>query len=128
MSKFSHVADTSALIRFMEGDGAAGELILGSAVHISVATEIELRTMSAIKRNAKEIIDRTLAQCHIWDISPSIKEQCIAFRSTYRLKLADALIAATASSLDLPLFTFDKDFQRLKNEIQLIDLKGYGTI
>lgn len=103
----------------MEGQVEAGRLILGSEVHISVATEIELRTMGRIKRNAAEVIDRTLAMCSIWDISPSIKERCIAMRSAYRLKLADSLVAATAASLNLPLVTSDKDFVRLKDVLTI---------
>jgi len=120
MNDKAFVADTSALIHFMEGHKLAGEWIMGNTIHISVATEIELRTMSAIKRNAKEVIDRTLALCSIWDISPSIKDRCIEFRSTHRLKLADALIAATASSLNLPLLTSDKGFNKLKSEVEVV--------
>lgn len=92
---------------------------MGREVHISVATEIELRTMSAIKKAARPVIDRTMAICSIWDISPSIKEQCIHFRSAHRMKLADALIAATAASLNLPLVTADKDFKRLKEVVEI---------
>ena len=55
----------------------------------------------------------------IWDISPSIKEQCIHFRSRYRMKLADALVAATAASLNLPLLTSDNDFIKLKNDLDV---------
>jgi predicted nucleic acid-binding protein len=117
MSEEALVADTSVLIHFMEGHAKAGELLLGREVHISVATEIELRTMSAIKKAAKPVIDRTLAMCSIWDISPSIKERCIQLRSTHRLKLADALIAATAASLNVSLLTADKDFKRLKEDV-----------
>jgi hypothetical protein len=119
MSDSAWVADTSALIHFMEGHAEAGSLLLGHEVHISVATEIELRTMGSIKRNARDVIERTLAMCSIWDISPSIKEQCIHFRSEYRMKLADALVAATAASLNLPLLTSDRDFNKLKNDLDV---------
>jgi predicted nucleic acid-binding protein len=119
MSDQALVADTSALIHLMEGHAEAGRWMLEKEVHISVATEIELRTMSAIKRNASEVIQRTLAMCSIWDISPSIKDRCIHFRSTHRLKLADALVAATAASLNLPLLTSDKDFSKLKGVLDV---------
>lgn len=65
MSEPALVADTSVLIHFMEGNVEAGDLLLGREMHISVATEIELRTMGAIKRNAKEVITRTV------EMSPS---------------------------------------------------------
>ena len=50
MSDSSLVADTSVLIHFMEGHAGAGRWLLDREVHISVATEIELRTMARIKR------------------------------------------------------------------------------
>ncbi len=117
MSDPAVVADTSVLIHFMEGHPKAGEWLMGREVHISVVTEIELRTMSAIKKASKPVIDKTLAMCSIWDISPSIKERCIRSRSTHRMKLADALIAATAASLNVPLLTSDKNFNRLEEEV-----------
>lgn len=122
MSEHALVVDTSVLIHFMEGNVAAREWLFGREVHVSVATEIELRTMGAIKQNAKAVIDRTLSLCSIWDISPSIKEQCIHFRSAHRMKLADALIAATAASLNLPLLTADKDFNKVKGAIDVRSL------
>ncbi len=117
MSERALVADTSALIHFMEGYPPAEKLLLGAEVHISVVTEIELLTMSAIKRTSAEVIERTLAQCSIWDVGPAIKDHCIRLRSAHRLKLADALIAATAASLSLPLATSDKGFARLKDDL-----------
>lgn len=120
MSESALVADTSVLIHFMEGHPDAGRWILGREVNISVATEIELRTISNLRLSSKAVIVRTLALCSVWDISPIIKDRCIEFRSTHKLKLADALIAATAASLDLPLVTTDQDFKRLKNELNLV--------
>lgn len=103
MSERALVADTSALIHFREGQRAAEKMLWGAELHISVATEIELLTMSVIKRTSADVIERLLSQCSIWDISPAIKDHCVRLRSVHRLKLADALIAATATSLDLPL-------------------------
>jgi predicted nucleic acid-binding protein len=119
MSDGAVVADTSVLIHFMEGHPDAGEWLLDREVHVSIATEIELLTIGATKRNAHNVVVRTLAMCSIWDISPSIKERCIWLRSKYRLKLADSLVAATAASLNMPLLTSDKDFMRLKDVMEV---------
>lgn len=119
MSEQAVVADTSALIHFMEGHLPARKLLFGAEIHISVATEIELLTMSEIKRTSAEVIHRTLAHCSVWDVGPAIKDHCVRLRSQYRMKLADALIAATAVSLGLPLATSDKGFARLKAEVEL---------
>ena len=119
MNESAIVADTSVLIHFLEGNPEARERLLGREVHISIATEIELLTMGATKRNAQEVIGSVLALCSIWDISPSIKERCVWLRSNYRLKLADSLVAATAATLNMPLLTSDNDFKRLKDVIDL---------
>ncbi|MBS1941492.1 MAG: PIN domain-containing protein [Bacteroidetes bacterium] len=113
------VADTSVLIHFLEGNPEAREWLLGREVHISIATEIELLTMCATKRNAQEVISQVLAFCSIWDISPSIKERCVWLRSNYRLKLADSLVAATAATLNMPLIISDNDFKRLREVIEV---------
>lgn len=119
MNESAAVADASVLIHFMEGHPDAGEWLLDREVHISIATEIEWLTIGASKRNAQEVVVRTLAMCSIWDISPSIKDRCIRLRSKYRLKLADSLVAATAASLNMPLLTSDKDFMRLKDVMEV---------
>ena len=108
------VADTSVLIHFLEGNPEAREWVLGREVHISIATEIELLAMGRTKRNTLDVITRTLALCYVWDFSPLIKELCIWLRSEYRMKLADALVAATATSLNMQLLTADRDFKASK--------------
>ena len=47
-------------------------------------------------------------------IDPDIKFAAIALRRTYRLKLPDAIIAATALHLEVPLITRNvKDFKNI---------------
>ena len=65
------------------------------------------------------MIHRTLSYCSIWDVGPAIKDHCVRLRSQYRMKLADALIAATPVSLGLPLVTSDKGLDRVKGELEL---------
>jgi len=43
-----------------------------------------------------------------------ISELTIKLRRRYSLKLPDAIIAATALSLEIPLLTADKDFAKIK--------------
>ncbi|MCO5276089.1 MAG: PIN domain-containing protein [Flavobacteriales bacterium] len=119
MNDLPLVVDTSVLIHFMEGHPIAAERLIGREAHDSVATEIELLAMGRTKRNTLDVITRTLALCYVWDISPLIKEHCIWLRSEYRMKLADALVAATATSLNMQLLTADRDFMRLKDVVDL---------
>ena len=48
-------------------------------------------------------------------IITNIKELTIDIRSKSKIKLPDAVIAATAIYFDLPLFTMDKGFNRIKD-------------
>ncbi|MDZ4824141.1 MAG: PIN domain-containing protein [Flavobacteriales bacterium] len=45
-------------------------------------------------------------------LSDSVKDEVIYFRKTYKSKLPDSIIAATASVFSLTLFTFDKEFSK----------------
>jgi predicted nucleic acid-binding protein len=49
----------------------------------------------------------------IIDINSGIKHKAIEIRKEARLKLPDAIIAATAMSMDLPLLTADKAFSKI---------------
>jgi predicted nucleic acid-binding protein len=51
-----------------------------------------------------------------------INEITISLKQQYRIKLPDALIAATALHENIPLLTFDKDFVRIK-ELNLVLLE-----
>jgi predicted nucleic acid-binding protein len=50
---------------------------------------------------------------YIVDIEPAIKDITISIRSKLKIKLPDAVIAATSIYYDLPLFTMDKGFKRI---------------
>jgi predicted nucleic acid-binding protein len=52
-------------------------------------------------------------------MSSSIRERYIEVRKKYHLKLADAIIAATAIASDIPLITSDKQFKTVK-ELKLV--------
>ncbi len=78
---------------------------------ISIITQIELlcwntddNTLSKIK----EFID----DCEIADISPNVVAECVHLRRKKKIKLPDAIIAATAIANSLTLITRNtKDFE-----------------
>jgi predicted nucleic acid-binding protein len=61
-----------------------------------------------------------MATILITDIDAGIKSAAIDLCARYRMKLADALIAATAIRLGIALVTEDKHFRKLKNELDLM--------
>ena len=111
------VLDTNVVIAYLAGQPAAKEAFSKREVHLSVVNEIELKCFPKLTPADIQIINIYLSRTILWSINGAIKEIAIEFRKTYRLGLADAIIAATASVLDMPLVTQDKDFTRLPTEL-----------
>jgi len=113
------LADTNALIHQLGGDQRVGELLKGKKVHISFVTQIELLSWQGYSIKERALISEQIKEFIIMDANEGIKMIAIDLRIKHKLKLADALIAATAISLKIPLVTQDKHFNRLKEEVEL---------
>lgn len=61
-------------------------------------------------------------QCFIFEFTSEIKLLAIAIKQRYKIKLPDAIIAATAIVFNIPLITADADFQSIE-ELNLIFLE-----
>jgi predicted nucleic acid-binding protein len=68
-----------------------------------------------LKYSDKVLLKSFLSECYIVDIEPAIKDITIDIRASFKTKLPDAVIAATALYFDLPLFTMDKGFEKIKD-------------
>lgn len=121
MSGDSIVIDTSLIINLFNGVDEVQALINGRNLFVSIISEIEVLSFSGLSITDKDLIKDFLSKCHIVDIEPAIKDLTIEIRSQSKIKLPDAVIAATAIYYDLPLFTMDKGFTRL-NDLQAIIL------
>jgi predicted nucleic acid-binding protein len=51
----------------------------------------------------------------IISLNENIKKEVIEIRTKYRVKLPDAIIAATAIYLNMPLFSADKGFLKIED-------------
>jgi predicted nucleic acid-binding protein len=67
-----------------------------------------------------QTIKRFLSNCKIIDINRSIKDTAINIRKSNKLKLPDAIIAATTLYLNIPLITADKGFKNIDDIISVI--------
>ena len=105
--------DTNIAINLLGGNEQIAELLDQQTVCLSFVTELELLSKPDIKVEEEIRIKSLLSQCVILDFFPSLKEIVIDFRKKYRLKLLDALVAATAFSLGLPLISADRGFERV---------------
>jgi predicted nucleic acid-binding protein len=64
--------------------------------HVSIITEIELLSYTSLSPAEEQQIRSFLAQIAIVRIDDAIKNMTITLRKQHRLKLPDAIIAATA--------------------------------
>lgn len=76
---------------------------------ISVITHIELLGWSGHTDQSIEQAKKLLTQFDEYPLSGAIVEHCIILRRKHPIKLPDAIIAATALQLELPLVTRNVD-------------------
>lgn len=100
-----YVMDTNAVLYFLAGHVA--QPLPPGVYHVSVITEIELLSYPLLKPDHEAEICDFLADITIVDLSHEIKHRAIALRRQYKLKLPDAVIAATTSCLNAKLLTND---------------------
>ena len=79
----------------------------------AIAAKTDKSFSGAVKAQEIKQIKGFLQDCQIIDLSTSIKEKAIELRRTYGLKLPDAIIAATAIEMNLPLMSGDGIFNRV---------------
>lgn len=111
--------DTNAIIALLDGDKIVVELVDNSIIHISFVTELESLSYQSLTPKDKIIIQNLLNDCIIIELNSEIKKLTVELRTKYKLKLPDAIIAATACYYQLPLISADKAFNKVK-EIELV--------
>jgi len=109
----TYVVDTNILLYHLAGR-LADPLPTGR-IYASFITEIELLSFPRLEIAEEESIRQMLNSLEIVGIHESIKAEAIRIRRSYRFKLADSVVVATASILQAELLT---------NDAQLIGVPG----
>ena len=113
MNGLDFVADTNILLYILEGQSGI-ESLLHYSYAVSVISEIELLGKHEITKEETSIIQALLADCSLIELNTPIKNRAIQLRQKQKIKLPDALIAATAIELQIPLVTADKRLERIE--------------
>jgi predicted nucleic acid-binding protein len=121
MSGKEVLVDTNIILYLLGGSNTLQEYLQGKEIFLSFITELELIAPKSISLQEEQKIIDLLSDSTIIPMNDRIKEKYIEIRKAYRLKLADAVIAATAIAYDLPLLTADKGF----HVVQELKLIGY---
>jgi predicted nucleic acid-binding protein len=118
MNGIDFLADTNFVIHINQGNTLV-EPFLDYSFGVSFITEIELLGAFSISKTKKSQLKDILKDCTIFELNAQIKQMCIKIRQEYKMKIPDAIIAATAMVYKIPLITSDRDFEKIK-EIDLI--------
>jgi len=119
MNGSSLVIDTNIALYLFNGDRTIASLLDGRNVYISFITEIELLGFPGITNEQKAISKEFIEDSVVIDLNDAIKRMTIDLRVKYNLKIPDAIIAASALYLNLPLISADKVFEKV-SELQFI--------
>ena len=111
------LVDTNVLIHHWNGDVSTTSILDRTVFHVSFITEIEILGFHGYTAHERAKVTADMATIRITDVDAGIKSAAIDLCARYCMKLADALIAATAIRLGIPLVTEDKHFKRLKDEV-----------
>jgi predicted nucleic acid-binding protein len=115
MSGISLFVDTNILIDLSEGKNQISNYLDGNTIHISVITEIELLGWPKITQTHKDFFNKLIKDCHVTELSQPVKDLTIELKQKHKIKLPDAVIAASALFLDIPLLTRDVSFEKIKS-------------
>jgi hypothetical protein len=80
---------------------------IAGRLRVSVISEIELLSHDGLDESAESAIRAFLSMVEVVGLDPPIKEAAIALRREFGLTIPDAVIAATAATLNAELLSND---------------------
>ncbi|MBS1489503.1 MAG: PIN domain-containing protein [Bacteroidetes bacterium] len=113
MSGIDILVDTNVLINLSEGKKRLNDYLQG--IFVSAITEIELLGWYKISEREKKFFLSLLSDCLVVELLAEVKSLAILLKQKNKLKLPDAIIATSSLYLEMPLLTFDSDFQKIHN-------------
>ena len=108
--------DTNVISRYFN-DNLEEDLILlleTSNFKIFVITRIELLAWEKYNQNQLDIINDFISNCEVIALDEKIILKTIEIRKKYKIKLPDAIIAASAIVFGATLISLDSDFKNIK--------------
>lgn len=113
MSGNSIFLDTNIVLYLLSGDDTIADFLNNKTVFLSFITELELLGYKEINAEELSKVESLVADSTVIDINPDIKKIVIDLRKSNKIKLPDAIIAATSHYLNIPFMTSDKDLTKL---------------
>lgn len=105
--------DSNILVYYMTGHENVKSYFNDFRPVLSFITELEVLSGSYLHPNQSGITEIFLAQYTVIDYLPAFKDIIVNLRRQKKLKIPDAIIAATAIYLEVPLVSADKGFNNI---------------
>ncbi|HEY1921873.1 MAG TPA: PIN domain-containing protein [Tepidisphaeraceae bacterium] len=111
--------DTNAIVALLQGNEEL--LKLTSQVEwigISIISEIEFLCFSALSQSDRELFAKFIGRVErvgVHSGEPHLIERAIEIRRSFRVRLPDAIVAASALTRDASLVTADQQLSAVKN-------------
>ncbi|QKJ31746.1 PIN domain-containing protein [Mucilaginibacter mali] len=115
MSGNDILIDTNILLYFLNGDKDVKKFFIDYNPIISFITELEVLSSPELTDDDKANIGHLLNGLTILTYNDKHKQAVLNIRAAKRLKLPDAIIAATAITAGIPLVTADESFKNTKS-------------
>jgi predicted nucleic acid-binding protein len=112
-----YLIDTNSVIDYLDNKlpGTANELIDGIDSKISIITRMELLAWPGASKEQTKILNDFINASLVFNLDEPIIIKAIDIRKTYKTKLPDAIIAATALVYKLTIITHNtNDFGKIE--------------
>jgi len=122
MSGIKYLLDTNIILGLLKATSTVLEAFTFRSIQAaecgySAITRMELLGYSGITAQEEHLIYNTLAKFTYCGLTRDVENMTIRIRQTHKIKLPDAIIAATALSLNLELLSMDKQLLRVIREL-----------
>jgi predicted nucleic acid-binding protein len=118
MSGNNYLLDTNILVYALKGISSVVPYFEENCF-VSVVTEIEIIGVEGLSRKELSVRQSAVDYCTIIPLTTVIKNEAIRLKQQFKIKLPDAVIAATALVEGYTLITADKGFKKFTS-LQLI--------
>ena len=112
-----YLIDTNAVIDYLDNKlpDKAGELMDGIDSRISVITRMELLSWPGASQEQTQILNEFINASEVFALEEPVIVKAVDIRKTFKTKIPDAIIAATAIVNKLALITRNtKDFEKIE--------------
>ena len=113
MNGIDLLVDSNIAVYFLFGYKNVQKYFLISRPALSFISELEVLSSANFTGNDFENAQNLLSKHEIIGYLPELRDIIVYIRSQKRLKLPDAIIAATAIYLNVPLVSADKGFKNI---------------